>query len=130
MQYTSTFTPDEDGDWELGLCIAGSGNLFVDGKPTIHFSADAAPGSSFFGLGTVEEHAVLKGLKAGEPHSIQLPVSNAIFIARAAPFTCRGGLRLGGMKYLDEEGAIQDAVKLAKESDGEFVALLLGSETN
>lgn len=107
--------------------IAGRGNLFVDGKLAVDLSVDPPQGDSFFGLGTADVRTVFKGLKAGEPHSIEIRLGNEEFIARGPPFFCRGGIRLGAVPKIADEDGIQSAVKLAKESDGAlFVSCLRG----
>jgi beta-glucosidase len=111
------FTPDEDGDWEIGLNIAGRGNLFIDDKLVIELSINPPQGDSFFGLGTADVRKVLHGLKAGQKHSIEIRLSNKEFIARGAPFSTRGGIRLGAMRQIDPEEGIKTAVQVAKEAD-------------
>ncbi|TFK55623.1 glycoside hydrolase family 3 protein [Heliocybe sulcata] len=122
IRYSTTFVPDESGDWEIGLNITGSGNLFFDGNMVIDLSTNPEQGEGFFGLGTVDVHATVKGLEAGKAYPLEIRLSNAEFIGRGAPFTCRGGIRAGAAKYVDEEEGISNAVKLAKESD---VAILV-----
>lgn len=117
-QYAAKFIPDEDGDWEVGLAIAGTGNLFVDGKLAIDLSTNPIQGESFFGLGTIDVRTVIKDLKAGQSYNVEIRLSNSQFVARGSPFTCRGGIRFGTIRQVGEEDAIRDAVALAKESDG------------
>ena len=64
----------------------------------------------------------MKGLKAGQRYDLEIRLSNAEFIARGSPFTCRGGIRLGGIRQIGEEQAINEAVQLAKESDGALLS--------
>lgn len=99
--------------------IAGRGNLFIDNKLTIELSVNPKQGDSFFGLGTVEIRTVMKGLKAGTKHKVEVRLSNKEFIARGAPFSTRGGIRLGTIRQIDPEQGLKEAVDLAKESDGE-----------
>ncbi|KZT24579.1 glycoside hydrolase family 3 protein [Neolentinus lepideus HHB14362 ss-1] len=122
IRYSTTFVPDESGDWEFGLNIAGNGNFFFNGKMIVDLSTNPEQGESFFGLGTIDVHATVKGLEAGKTYPLEIRLSNAEFIGRGAPFTCRGGVRAGGIKYVEEEEGIRNAVKLAKESD---VAILV-----
>lgn len=117
MQYTTKFTPDETGSWELGLSLAGAGNLFVDGKLLIDLSTDPEQGESFFGLGTVEKREDID-LEAGKTYDLEIRISNASFVSRGSPFTCRGGIRLGGCKKSGGEQDIEEASRLAAESDG------------
>ncbi|KAI0775382.1 glycoside hydrolase family 3 protein [Irpex lacteus] len=121
-RYTTNFTPDEDGDWDIGLYIAGTGNLFIDGKLVIELSNNPPQGEAFFGLGTIDARALVPNLKKGQQYTVELRLSNQQFISRGSPFFCRGGLRLGAVKRIAPEEEIQQAVKLAKEAD---VAILV-----
>lgn len=70
-------------------------------------------------MSTADLRTVLPELKAGHEYAIDLRMSNADFIAKGTPFTCRGGIRLGGVRKVDAAVAIQRAVELVKKSDGE-----------
>lgn len=100
--------------------IAGRGNLFIDDKLIIELSINPKQGDSFFGLGTVDVRTVMKGLKAGTKHRVEVRLSNKEFIARGAPFATRGGIRLGAICQIDLEEGIKRAVDLAKASDGKY----------
>lgn len=53
-------------------------------------------------------------------------MSSADYVSRGgAPFPSWGALRLSAKKNIDDEGAFQDAIKLAKESDGKSIGLFL-----
>lgn len=116
-QYSTAFIPDEDGDWEFGVHLASRGNLFFDNKLIVDLSTNLELGENFFGLGTIDKRAVVKGLKAGHPYDVELRISTSEF-ALMSPFPCWGGLRLGGIRQFDGEEAIKDAAALAKDSDG------------
>lgn len=88
----------------------------------IDLSTDPELGEAFFGLGTIDARAVINGLKAGHEYKIDIRLSNAAFVSRGSPFTCRGGIRLGAIKRVDKEEALNDAVRAAKESDGRCFA--------
>ncbi|KAF5388345.1 hypothetical protein D9615_000633 [Tricholomella constricta] len=120
MRITAKFTPDEDGDWEFGLSIAGRANLFLNQKLVIDLSTNPPQGESFFGLGTSDEQTVVKGLKAGQVYDLELRLSNAEFAVRGSPFRCWGGVRMGAMKQINGDGAITEAVQLAKAADGKW----------
>jgi len=128
IRFSTKFIPDEDGDWEFGLAIAGSGNLFVDGKLVIDLSTDPIQGKSFFGLGTIDVRKVVKGLKAGQSYNTEIRLSNSTFVARGAPFTCRGGILFGANRVVGDEDAIKHAVALAKESDATIVVIGLNHD--
>ncbi|KAG5718830.1 putative beta-glucosidase I [Termitomyces sp. T112] len=127
MRFTAKFSPDQDGDWELGLSIAGRGNLFLDQKLIIDLS-EPVPGKSFFGLGTSDVRAVVKDLKAGRTYDLELRLSNAEFAARGSPFVCWGGVRLGGMRQISADEGITDAVKLAKDADAAILVVGLNHD--
>ncbi|KAJ7860454.1 glycoside hydrolase family 3 protein [Mycena olivaceomarginata] len=122
-QYSTAFIPDEDGDWEFGVHLASRGNLFFDNKLIVDLSTNLELGENFFGLGTIDKRAVVKGLKAGHPYDVELRISTSEF-ALMSPFPCWGGLRLGGIRQFDGEEAIKDAAALAKDSDA--VILVIG----
>ena len=94
--------------------------MFIDSKLVIELSINPPQGESFFGLGTIDERKLLSGLKAGSQHSVEIRLSNKEFIARGAPFSTRGGIRLGTIRKVDPEQGLKDAVELAKSSDSEF----------
>lgn len=70
-------------------------------------------------MGTVDIRVVIPGLQAGKPYPLEARLSNASFISRGSPFSCRGCLRLGASKHVDDQAGIQAAVNAAQESDGE-----------
>ncbi|KAG6832171.1 hypothetical protein H0H92_004902 [Tricholoma furcatifolium] len=127
-QFTAKFTPDQDGDWEFGLSLAGEGNLFLDQKLVIDLSTNPTPGSSFFGLGTEDVRGTVKDLKAGQTYDLELRLNNAAFAARGSPFICWGGVRVGGMRQTDEDESIAEAVKLAKDADAAFLVIGLNHD--
>ncbi|KAI5894000.1 glycoside hydrolase family 3 protein [Schizophyllum commune H4-8] len=122
IRFSTKFTPDESGDWDFGLNLAGRGNLFLDGKLVIDLSTNPELGEAFFGLGTVDVKTTVKGLKAGQTYDLEIRINSADFQARSSPFECYGGIRLGAMPSTDPEVAIREAVEVAKASD---VALLI-----
>lgn len=116
-QYTTTFTPDESGLWNFGLSVAGIGNLFIDNQLIVDLTTDAPQGDSFFGFGTIERTGTLEVVK-GQQYAMEVRLSNKPFLDKGAPFTTRGGLRVGGTVVVDPDLGIEDAVVLAAEVDG------------
>ncbi|PPQ78230.1 hypothetical protein CVT25_015549 [Psilocybe cyanescens] len=116
-RYSAKFIPDEDGDWEIGMNIAGQGNLFINHNLAIDLSTKPSRGEAFFGLGTEDVRVVVEGLKAGQEYDLEIRTSNTEFAARGSPYVCWGGIRAGGARKVDGVSAIQDAVQLAKDSD-------------
>ncbi|KAF9464848.1 glycoside hydrolase family 3 protein [Collybia nuda] len=127
-KYSARFVPDEDGDWEFGLSLAGAGNLFINQKLVIDLSTNPEQGESFFGLGTVDVRTVVPGLKAEHTYDLELRISNGSFIARGSPYRCWGGIRLGGIRQINSDEAIDIAVELARESDATVLVIGLNHD--
>ncbi|KAH7916249.1 glycoside hydrolase family 3 protein [Hygrophoropsis aurantiaca] len=128
IRYSTIFVPDEDGDWQFGMNIAGNGNLFLDGKLIIDLSTNPEQGENFFNMGTVDVKGLVKGLKAGREYNLEIRLSNAEFVARGAPIPCWGGLRLGAFCTIDHEEGIKKAVAIAKDADVAVVVIGLNHE--
>ncbi|KAJ2927902.1 hypothetical protein H1R20_g9210, partial [Candolleomyces eurysporus] len=128
MRFTCTFTPDESGDWEFELNLAGRGNLFVDGKLVLDLSTNPPQGESFFELGTASVRAVVQGLKENQAYSLELRLSSAEFVGRGPPIQCWGGIRLGAIPKTDPEEEIKKAAQLAKASDVAIVVVGLNHD--
>jgi beta-glucosidase len=86
----------------------------------IDLSTNPEQGESFFGLGTIDVRAVVPGLKAGQAYDLELRISNGAFVARGSPYRCWGGIRMGGIRQINDDEAIDSAVKLAKDSDSGY----------
>ncbi|KJA29791.1 glycoside hydrolase family 3 protein [Hypholoma sublateritium FD-334 SS-4] len=126
MRYSTKFTPDEDGDWELGLNIIGHGNLFIDHKLVVEFIPTVEGGLDPFNGKDIR--GIAKGLKAGQEYDLEIRVSNAVLAAVALPFRCWGVIRAGGIRIVDADEAIQEAVVLAKESDVAILVIGLNND--
>ena len=118
IQYSTTFTPDEDGDWEFGMNVAGCGNLFVDGKVVVDLTTPPPAGSDAFFGQAADNRTTVKGLKAGHKYSLEMRANNRSLIEHGTLFDCWGIIRAGANRLVDGEAAIRDAAALAKDSDG------------
>lgn len=105
--------------------IAGRGNLFINRKLVIDLSTKPSRGQAFFGLGSEDVRVLVEGLKAGEEYDLEIRISNTEFAARGSPYVCWGGIRVGGVRKVNGASAIQDAVQLAKDSDGSTLLIFL-----
>jgi len=117
IRYSTTFVPDEDGDWEFGLNVAGRANLFLDGKLVIDLSTNPERGENFMNVGTVDVIRSVKGLKAGQEYHLEIRLCNEEYVKRGPPVPGHGGLRLGAFCTIDPEDAIKKAVRNAKDAD-------------
>ncbi|KAK0243159.1 glycoside hydrolase family 3 protein [Armillaria nabsnona] len=123
-RYSTTFVPDESGDWEFGMNVSGTGNMFIDKKIVIDQSTKTEYSKESFGAGSTEVRSIVKGMKAGQEYELEVRLSNVEFIARGPPFPFWGGFRLGGIRVIGGQEAIQEAETLAKASD--VVILVIG----
>ena len=113
------FVPEETGTYDFGLSVQGTGVLYIDGRPLVTNVEHQRAGSSFLGLGTVEETAALE-LEANKEYEVSVQWGCARTSTRKVPGTVdfgHGGLRIGGCKRLDPEQAVNEAVQLAAGSD-------------
>lgn len=124
------FTPEEEGTYDFGLTVQGTGQLFIDEKLIVDNVHDQRPGTAFFGSGTVEKIGSMD-LEARKSYRIRVEFGTAPTATssnRATVSFGAGGLRVGGCKHIDPEEAIADAVKLASEVEQVVVFAGLNSD--
>ncbi|KAH2162965.1 hypothetical protein KXW37_008937 [Aspergillus fumigatus] len=126
-----TFEPPESGVYEFGLTVAGTGLLYIDGVLVVDNKTVQRAGTSFFGIGTVEERGE-RYLEAGKKHHVFVefgtaPTSNLQHHHGVVSFG-PGGLRLGGCRKLDTDTAIQQAVQSAAQADQVVVCVGLSGD--
>ncbi|TEY46324.1 hypothetical protein BOTCAL_0316g00040 [Botryotinia calthae] len=123
-------TAEEDCDFEFGLGVYGTANLYVDGKLVIDNTTKQTRGSMFFSCGTVEERGVVS-LKKGQTYHLKIEFASSP--------TCKldkgnnvlfgpGAIRLGGAKIIDADEEIARAAELAKEADQVIICAGLNSD--
>lgn len=112
------FTADRDGKYEFGLCVYGTGKLYIDGKLIIDNETEQTQGTSFYGCGTIEEKGTVK---------MQKDVTYRILLQFASAPTSKtqgeggtvrlagGGFRIGGAWARDMEATIAEAVAMATQ---------------
>ncbi|RKL36642.1 putative beta-glucosidase I [Fusarium proliferatum] len=112
-------TPENSGEWDFGLCVHGTGELFIDGELVVSNVTDQKPGSSFLGCGTVEKTGC-KMLEGGKSYNVVVrwgcDKTSDLKVSGVVDFG-QGGMRLGGCPRLEPRQALQDAVELAKSVD-------------
>ena len=112
-RFSGRYTPRQSGAHTFGLLSLGLSRLLVNGRQVIDNWTHQTRGGSFFGMGTVEEHASV-ALNAGQPCEVVLEYSKP---EASLPMA---GFRLGLLPPLPAD-AQERAVALAASSD---VALL------
>lgn len=125
------FEAEETCAFEFGLCVFGTGRLYIDDELLIDNETEQRSGGSFFNVGTVEETGV-KHVVAG--HSYRLKVvfasgaASKIKDADGVVSFGGGGVRIGGTKVVDIDEEIARAVKLAQEVDQVVICVGLNSD--
>ena len=115
MDIEGNFTAEEDGTYDFGLTVQGTGKLFIDNKLLIDNTHDQKPGTAFFGAATAEKIGSID-LRAGNTYRVTVEFGTAPTakpLERATVSFGAGGLRIGMCKQMDPQTAIRDAVKLA-----------------
>jgi len=127
MRVAGSFTPDENGEWEFGLAVAGQADLYLDDKLLVSNSKDQQRGDIFFGSGTVEVKNTMS-MKAGQKYKIEMKWSNLRPVVEGADLIGRGGFRIGASKIIDAKQAVKDAVEVAKSCDAVIVVAGLSGD--
>lgn len=129
--FEGDLTVDETADYEFGLAVIGTGQLFVDGKLVVDNKTKQTRGNVFFGCGTVEERGTLK-LEQGKKYAVKVIFGSAptytITGDDVVDFGGGGGLKTGVAKVIDPKEEIARAVKIAKESDKVVLNIGLNQE--
>lgn len=124
------FTPEEDGIYDFGVVVVGTGKLLVDGEVVVDNTKNQRLGSAFFGNGTVEEKGC-KELKAGQSYKITLQFGTAPtsdIDTRGVVIFGPGGFRFGAARRTTPEELLTKAVDLASKVDQVVVFAGLTSE--
>ncbi|GAB7356482.1 hypothetical protein MBLNU459_g7243t1 [Dothideomycetes sp. NU459] len=109
---------DHDGEYELGVCVYGSAQVFVNDKLLIDVTEKQRQGSQFFGLGTLEERATFNA-KKNETYHVKLQFGSAPTSKLKGGSVAFGGgaVRIGGSWKIDPVEEIRKAASLAKDAD-------------
>lgn len=115
-----SFTPEEDGVYEFGLTVFGTGKLYLDDELLVDNETVQRSGGSFFNVGTVEEIGSRK-LKAGQSYRLRVDFASGVMSklsdADGVVSFGGGGIRIGGARAISPQEEIDKAVQLAKEVD-------------
>ncbi|KAI0047327.1 glycoside hydrolase family 3 protein [Auriscalpium vulgare] len=123
--YTTTFVPDESGDFEVGVSLGGTGSVFANGTRILDLThAPPAPNAAFENA-TADHRAVVRGLVAGTPVALEVRWDARVYVTLSGRYTTRGGLRIGAARVLGEEEAIEEAVQIAEAADGALMLVWL-----
>ncbi|KAL4807756.1 glycoside hydrolase superfamily [Aspergillus unguis] len=124
------FTPEQDGLYDFGVVVVGTGKLLVDDELVVDNTKNQRLGSAFFGNGTVEEKGS-KELKAGQTYKITLQFGTAPtsdIDTRGVVIFGPGGFRFGAARRTTPQELLSKAVDLASKVDQVVVFAGLTSE--
>ncbi|PYH41053.1 beta-glucosidase H [Aspergillus saccharolyticus JOP 1030-1] len=124
------FTPEEDGVYDFGVTVVGTGKLYVDGEVVVDNTQNQRQGTAFFGNATVEERGS-KALKAGQTYRILLEFGSAPtsdLDMRGVVIFGPGGFRFGACRQITQEELISQAVRLAASAEQVVIFAGLTSE--
>lgn len=113
------FTADRTGEYELGLCIYGTGKLYVDGEEIVDNESRQTQGTVFYGCGTVEERGTVP-MEKGKTYHITLEFASAPTSKLTGDGIVRfggGGFRIGGAWVLSMDDTIAEAARMAKDAE-------------
>ncbi|KAJ5091004.1 hypothetical protein N7532_009688 [Penicillium argentinense] len=124
------FTPEDDGLYDFGVTVVGTGRLYLDGEVVVDNTKNQKQGSAFFGTGTIEERGV-KELKAGQTYKIVFEFGTAPtsdLDTRGIVAFGPGGFRFGASRRVSEEELISTAVEQAAKAEQVVIFAGLTSE--
>ncbi|KAG7660389.1 BGL7 [[Candida] subhashii] len=129
IDFEGEFTPDADGDYEFGVAVVGTAQLFIDGKLIVDNKTKQRFGNTFFNSGTVEEKGIVE-LEKNKTYKIRVEFGSGptFTIKSESAEYFGGGVNLGLAKCIDEDEEIAKAVELAKGVDKVVLSIGLNSE--
>jgi beta-glucosidase len=130
--FEGIFTPEETGEYEFGVTVYGTAQIFVDDKLVVDNKTKQSPGTLFFNSGTIEEKGRIN-LEGGKDYKVRIEFgSGKTFTVRDAgsgvDLSGHGGIVFGARKVIDAKQEIQNAVKLAQSVDKVILNIGLNSE--
>lgn len=109
---------DRDGDYEFGISVYGTAQLFVNDNLVIDLTKDQEQGSAFFGQGTIEVKGSV-AVKSGKIYHIKCQFGSAPTSKLSGGSVAFGGgaVRIGGAPVIDASQELHHAAELARSVD-------------
>lgn len=128
--FSGALKVEESADYEFGLSVLGSAQLFVNDKLVVDNKTKQERGTFFFSSGTVEEKGSTY-LEKGKSYDIRVEFGSG-------PTSTLGGgdgvdfggagINIGFAKVIDPKEEIENAVKLAKSVDKVVLSIGLNQD--
>jgi len=126
--FQGSFVAESDGEFEFGVVVCGTANLFVNGELVVDNSTKQRQGEAFFGSSTVEEKGRVK-VEKGKKYDVKVEFASAPTSKLGnVPLGGGGTLRVGGCMLIDPAAEIERAAALAKDADQVIICAGLNSD--
>lgn len=124
--FEGVYTAEETGEFQFGVVVVGTAQLFVDGKLVVDNKTKQTNGQSFFGSGTIEETGKIH-LEKGKEYDIRIEFGSGRTKKTAAvegvDFSPNGAISFGAARVIDAQEEIKKAADLAKSVDKAIVVV-------
>ncbi|RLV89940.1 putative beta-glucosidase I [Spathaspora sp. JA1] len=129
IDFEGEFTPEESADYEFGVTVVGTAQLFIDDKLVVDNKSKQRRGETFFNMGTMEEHGIIE-LEKGKTYKVRVEFgSGPTYTLPSNGCDLFGGsINLGMAKVIDDDEEIANAVEIAKSVDKVVVCIGLNQE--
>ncbi|CDR47499.1 CYFA0S32e01002g1_1 [Cyberlindnera fabianii] len=120
IDFECEFTPEDTAEYDFGLTVVGTAQLFVDDKLVVDNKTKQTRGNTFFNQGTIQEVGSIK-LEKGKKYNIRIEFGSArtysITDRDGVDFAGNGGICFGVARVLDADEEIARACEIAKSVD-------------
>ncbi|KAH8651670.1 glycoside hydrolase superfamily [Ilyonectria robusta] len=128
IRITSTFIPEKTCRYRFALSVCGKARLTINNEEIIELwksHPEKTDDTPCFNKLSMERFAELD-IEEGQHYDLVIVMTNVLITPSGPPSP--GGVRLGGQELRDEDQAITDAVKLAREVDIPVILTGLSSD--
>lgn len=128
IRITSTFIPEKTCRYRFALSVCGKARLTINNEEIIELwksHPEKTDDTPCFNKLSMERFAELD-IEGAQHYDLVIVMTNVLITPSGPPSP--GGVRLGGQALRDEDQAITDAVKLAREVDIPIILTGLNSD--
>ncbi|KAF4212262.1 hypothetical protein CNMCM5878_001480 [Aspergillus fumigatiaffinis] len=118
VRVSTTYTAEETGMIQLGLCVLGKGRLYIDGAEKIDLftsQPEKTLQTPMFNQSSMEGTTILD-TKKGQKYQIVVLLQNEQLTPGVGALNA-GGLRIGCCEHFDPAAKLSEAVELARSVD-------------
>lgn len=117
------YTPEISGEFDIGCTVAGTAQIFVDGKLVVDNKTNQSPGRGLLmGVGSKEERSTIH-LEKGQKYFIKVEFGSGGTSKLKSEFGDTGAIGFGITAKLDHQEEIAKAVEIAKNVDKVILAI-------